>query len=356
MSGTSLDGVDAVLADFRARPWRLVASFHLPYPENLRERLLALHEPRKNELHWAALIGVELSRIYAEAADGVLAAAGIPPGEVAAIGCHGQTVRHQPRWGYSIQLGNPAWLAELTGITVVADFRSRDLAAGGEGAPLVPAFHRALFQDPARHRVVVNIGGIANLTDLPPKGKARGFDCGPGNLLLDAWARLHRGTPFDRNGAWGKTGKALPGLLSALLEDEFFHRPPPKSTGRDHFNLAWLTDFLSGAESPEDVQATLLALTAEAIARAVAEYCPGTEQVFLCGGGARNQALEEELSRRLAAPVEVETTDALGVPAEGVEAFAFAWLARQTLLGRPGNLPAVTGARGERILGAIYKA
>jgi anhydro-N-acetylmuramic acid kinase len=246
-------------------------------------------------------------------------------------------------------------LAELSGIAVICDFRSRDIAAGGEGAPLVPAFHRAVFARADRHRVIVNIGGIANLTDLPPAGAVTGFDCGPGNLLLDHWAQQHLGQPFDRDGAWARTGRQIPDLLARLLADEYFRRPPPKSTGRDAFDRDWLTQWLSGADAPADVQATLLALTAGCIAEAIEKFCTGAQEVYVCGGGARNVALCALLAQQLA-PRGVAATDLLGVDAEHVEALAFAWLARQTLKSQPGNLPAVTGARGPRVLGAIYPA
>jgi anhydro-N-acetylmuramic acid kinase len=282
----------------------------------------------------------------------------VAPTDIAAIGVHGQTVRHRPDLGYTTQIANPARLAEATGITVVADFRSRDIAAGGQGAPLVPALHAALFASNAVHRVIVNLGGIANLTDLPPHGEVRGFDTGPGNTLLDGWCERHTGAPFDRDGAWAASGRIARELLAELASDAYFAAAPPKSTGRDHFNPAWLQralEQLRAAPQPVDVQRTLLVLTAATIARAIAEQCRGATEIVLCGGGANNAALVRELAAALA-PRRLTTTAALGISVEQVEALAFAWLAREALSGRPGNLPSVTGARGARILGAIYRA
>ncbi|MEW6313090.1 MAG: anhydro-N-acetylmuramic acid kinase [Pseudomonadota bacterium] len=354
MSGTSLDGIDAVLADFgRVSP--LVSSYYQPYPAALRERILALHAPGQNELHLAAVLANDLSRAYAAAMNALLQLAGVDARAIAAIGCHGQTIRHRPDLGYTLQLVNGALLAELTGIRVVCDFRSRDIAAGGEGAPLVPAFHQAMFQHPDCSRVIVNIGGIANLTILPVSKKVLGFDCGPGNLLMDAWIKRHRGLDYDANGDWAQSGTAIPTLLHALLSHEYFDRPPPKSTGRDLFHLEWLEKFLSGSEAPEDVQATLLELTAETIARAVRNYCGDAREVYLCGGGARNRALTERL-RALLADMKTGVTEELGINADWLEALAFAWLAQRTLAGETGNLPDVTGALGPRVLGAIYPA
>lgn len=357
MSGTSLDGVDAVLADFSAESPQLIASQHIGFDGTLRAELLALNQPSENELERAALAANQLARHYAMAVQALLAQQQINAQQVAAIGCHGQTVRHRPELGYTLQLNNPALLAELTGISVVADFRSRDIAAGGQGAPLVPAFHAAAFSHPLKHRVIVNIGGIANLTDLPVDGKIIGFDCGPGNMLLDAWCAAHTGHAFDDNGAWAASGKMIPALLTALLQEPYFQQRPPKSTGRDLFNSAWLQPFLRADYAPHDVQATLLQLTVQTISQAIKDYCAGAQEVFVCGGGARNGALMNALRHAFAEnTLPVALSDALGVPAEHVEALAFAWLARQTLQGEAGNLPAVTGAQHPCVLGAIYPA
>ena len=355
MSGTSLDGVDAVLADLSMDRPRMVGHRHRDFAPSLRIELLALNQSAGDELRRAALAANDLAREYASVVNTLLAQYSVNARTVNAVGCHGQTVRHQPADGYTIQLVNASLLAELTGTKVICDFRARDIAAGGQGAPLVPAFHRAVFASPDKHRVIVNIGGIANLTDLPPAAAVTGFDCGPGNLLLDAWVQQHLKQPFDRHGAWARTGKVIPELLAGLLADDYFRRPPPKSTGRDTFSSDWLTPRLTGTDKPADVQATLLALTATCIAEAIGKFCAGAQEVFVCGGGARNGALRELLSAQLA-PRDVAATDLLGISAEQVEALAFAWLARQTLQSLPGNLPSVTGARGARVLGAIYPA
>ena len=358
MSGTSLDGVDAVLAEIApAGQVRLLQSHYLPYPDSLRARLLALHAPQPGEIHLAALAANELARLYADATRTLLG--DIPPVSVRAIGCHGQTLRHCPADGYTLQIGNAALLAELTGIAVVADFRSRDIAAGGQGAPLVPAFHAEVLGHATIHRVVANLGGIANITDLPPGGAVRGWDTGPGNMLLDAWIKRHQGTHYDRDGAWAASGKANSGLLASLLKHNYLRRPPPKSAGREQFNLEWLDAILAGLGqkdiAPVDVQATLLEFTASSLCETVRRECPGMQELYVCGGGAHNGALMRRISALLPG-ARVDTTTALGIDPDWMEALAFAWLARQTLHGVPGNLPAVTGACGPRILGAIHPA
>ncbi len=353
MSGTSLDGVDAVLVDFSDSHPRALATFWLPYSAAIRQQTLQLQSAQHDEIHSAALLSNELARCYAQAVRELLTSAGASAAQVAAIGCHGQTVRHQPAAGYSVQLNNPALLAELCGIAVVADFRSRDIAAGGQGAPLVPAFHAAAFGDPGRHRVILNIGGIANLTDLNPGQAVRGFDCGPGNLLMDAWIERHQGRRYDEAGRWASQGQVLPELLRRLLAADFFSASPPKSCGRDEFNTAWLESHLAGGERPENVQATLLELTALSASQAIGRWCGSPGQLFVCGGGAHNQALMARLQQHLP-DCRVANTDALGLAADWVEALAFAWLAWRTLRGEPGNLAEVTGASGPRVLGAIY--
>jgi anhydro-N-acetylmuramic acid kinase len=353
MSGTSLDGVDAVLADFSATPPKTLATAWLPYSSDLRKQALQLQTAGHNELHVAALLANELARYYAQAVQQVLVGTNISPHQIAAIGCHGQTVRHHPSEGYSLQINNPALLAELTGITVIADFRSRDIAAGGQGAPLVPAFHAEVFGSPSRHRIVLNLGGIANLTDLNPNRSAWGYDCGPGNVLMDAWAELHTGKRYDAGGHWAAQGHLLPTLFSKLAAHKFFSAPPPKSCGRDEFNLSWLTELLDGSERPEDVQATLLELTALTVTDAIQRWCGAPAELLVCGGGVHNTTLMEHLRQHLPG-CRIASTEFLGQPPDWVEAVAFAWLAWRTLNGQPGNLPAATGAVGPRILGAIY--
>ena len=355
MSGTSADGVDAVLIRFGSGQPQILGTRYQPFPAALRRRILALQAPAPDELHEAALVGNDLARQYAATVRQLLHDASTAPGAVRAIGCHGQTIRHRPDSGYTLQLLNGALLAELTGIAVVCDFRSRDVAAGGQGAPLVPAFHASVFASRHAHRVIANIGGIANVTDLPTQGVVRGFDTGPGNVLLDLWSEKHLGTAHDENGNWARTGHVLPDLLESLRDYDFFGRLPPKSTGRDEFHLPWLESRLNGSEDPKDVQATLVQLTAQTLARAVQEHCSGADEIYVCGGGAHNSTLMQAV-RDAAGPVAVSTTDALGIDADWVEACAFAWLAMKALNGEPGNLPSVTGAAGPRILGAIYRA
>lgn len=354
MSGTSLDGIDAAMIAFdAAHPTGLLIDkqFH-HYPAALRQQILDIHDTGIDELHRAALIANELADRYAETVNSLIASSQIRP---TAIACHGQTVRHRPEAGYTIQLINAARLAEQTLTTVIADFRSRDIAAGGQGAPLVPAFHAAAFRHPQRHRVIVNIGGIANLTNIPPAGNILGFDCGPGNALLDAWCQLHTGQAFDRNGDWGAQGKIIQELLEKYLEHPYFTLAAPKSAGREQFNLAWVTGKLQGNEAPQDVQATLLQLTALGIADAIKHYCTGATEIYVCGGGAHNSALLSAL-RSLMPAFRIDLTDTLGIQADWLEAHAFAWLGWQTLQGKAGNLPDATGARHPCILGAIYPA
>ena len=361
MSGTSLDGIDGVLADFSGE--RMVVSHHAsaPFQPELRAELMALNTPGNNELHRAALAGNALSRAYAEVVHTLLQQSALPASAVQAIGAHGQTVRHRPQefdsTGYTLQLGNPALLAELTGIAVVADFRSRDVAAGGQGAPLVPAFHQGVFGRASETLLVLNIGGISNLSVLAADGAVLGFDCGPGNALMDHWCQLHTGQPFDAGGAWAASGKVLPGLLASLLDEPFLHKPPPKSTGRDLFNPPWLARHLErfGTAAPADVQTTLTEFTASACAASANSYVINSKTLAVCGGGALNDHLMHRLQAACPA-LQVVATDTLGLPALQVEAAAFAWLARQSLQGLPGNLPGVTGASGLRVLGALYPA
>ena len=357
MSGTSLDGIDAVLTDLNSQPPLLLNTFYQPYDKNLRGQILDLHQSGNNELHLAAMLSNKLAHCYAKTVTNLLNKHKIKAQSITAIGCHGQTVRHcpQPENNYSIQLGNASLLAELTGITVVADFRSRDIAAGGQGAPLVPAFHQLLFQDSGINRVIVNIGGISNITSLASNKKIVGFDCGPGNILMDSWCQRHLGTIYDKDGTWAESGETIPTLLEELMSLKFFSAPPPKSTGREIFNLTWLEKYLSGNESPQDVQATLLQLTSRTITDAILIWFPDTTEVYLCGGGARNIALTSKIKISLPGK-KVAPTDVLGTNADWLEAFAFAWLAKQTIEGIPSSIPSVTNAKGERILGAIYQA
>jgi anhydro-N-acetylmuramic acid kinase len=355
MSGTSLDGADAALVDFSDGSPRTLAFATVPFSPALRDRILALCEPGRDPVDLAAEVTLELSELYANAVEGVLAAGRVAHAQVGAIGCHGQTVRHRPDLGYTVQLNDPARLAELTGIAVVADFRRRDMAAGGQGAPLVPAFHESVFRHPSRARAVVNIGGISNVTWLPPGGRTLGFDCGPGNVLLDGWARRHLGKLFDEDGQWASQGSTDAALLARLMSEPFLQSPPPKSTGRELFRLDWLEQRLPREYRAADVQATLTDFTAQSIVGAIDRFCRATDEIYLAGGGARNAALVGRIST-LAGGRPVAPTDSLGVPTAHVESMAFAWLAMKCLRRQPIDLTAITGAREPRVLGAIYPA
>ena len=367
MSGTSLDGVDGVLVQWDGQQrMHMLAYATQGFPADLRQELLALNSPEgRNELHRAALASNAISRAYAEVVQQLLRQTGATPSQVRAVGAHGQTVRHQPQLhdgtGYTLQLQNPALLAERTGITVVADLRSRDMAAGGQGAPLVPAFHQGVFSRPDRSTAVLNIGGIANISLLPASSAATpvmGFDCGPGNALMDWWCLQHTGAAYDDQGQWAAGGTVQPALLQQLLAEPFLQLAPPKSTGRDLFNPSWLhaqLQTLPHMPSAQDVQATLTAFTAHSCAQAVLQHAPDSDSLLVCGGGALNTELMRQL-QTLLPHAQVQNTAARGLPPLQVEAAAFAWLARQCMHGLPGNLPAVTGAAGPRILGAIYPA
>ncbi|OIP18724.1 MAG: anhydro-N-acetylmuramic acid kinase [Comamonadaceae bacterium CG2_30_57_122] len=370
MSGTSLDGVDGVLVDLAGARLQVLASASQAFEPAFRAELLSLNTPGHNELHRAALAGNAIAAHYAEVVAALLvqaAALGISTQDIRAIGAHGQTVRHQPQRrsetaagaGYTLQLLNPSLLAELTAIDVVADLRSRDVAAGGQGAPLVPAFHRRVFGNPQAMMAVLNLGGIANLSVLPadPAAPVLGFDCGPGNALMDAWCLQHTGQAFDADGAWAACGQCVPELLARLLDEPYFSMPPPKSTGRDLFSLQWLQDKLQGFEAarPQDVQATLAELTCSPCIASVSSYAKNSAELIVCGGGAFNLHLMQRLQAGLPGCI-VRSSDAHGLPALQVEAAAFAWLAQQAVNRQPGNLSAVTGAAGPRILGGIYPA
>jgi anhydro-N-acetylmuramic acid kinase len=367
MSGTSLDGVDGVLARLdSAGQLEVLAHDFVPFDATFRSELLALNQSGPNELHRSALAGNAISRHYADVVAGLLQQTQLQPSQVSAIGAHGQTVRHRPlefdahparQWpavGYTLQLINPALLAELTGIDVVADFRSRDLAAGGQGAPLVPAFHQGVFGQPGRCMAVLNIGGISNLSVLKADGSVLGWDCGPGNALMDHWCATHKGAAFDRDGAWAAEGRVLNGLLDDLMAEAFLHRAPPKSTGRDLFNPTWLLARLPKAALPaQDVQATLTEFTARACAQDVLRHAADAKTLIVCGGGALNGHLMHRLALHLPG-LQVISSELRGLPPLQVEAAAFAWLAFKTVRRETSSLPSVTGAQGARVLGAIY--
>lgn len=364
ISGTSTDGIDTAIVRFGddGRSAELLFGRTYAWPSDLRARLVELGQ-RGVELTLDDIgeLDTRIGRIFADAAAHALRDSGIARTRIAAIGSHGQTLRHRPQGDhpFTMQLGDPNLIAETCGVRVVADFRRRDVAAGGHGAPLLPALHAALLTAPQEQRAVVNLGGIANITLLPPTseahGEVRGFDTGPANALMDAWCLRHTGAGYDRDGAFALSGRVDTALLSKLLQEPWFSLPAPKSTGRDQFHLGWLERHLSGQESPPDVQATLLALTARTVADALNAAQPGTARLIACGGGVHNPALMRALAATLPR-VTVESSAAHGLDPDLVEAMGFAWLARQTVLGLPGNLPSVSGARGPRVLGAIYSA
>jgi anhydro-N-acetylmuramic acid kinase len=376
MSGTSLDGVDAVLvhlgpdsASGSDRKPKVLGFAHLPFASALRAELLSLNTAGQQDLHRAALAANAVAQTYAQVVEQVLADSGQSAADITALGAHGQTVRHRPGefdgWGYTIQLLNGALLAELSGVAVVCDFRSRDVAAGGQGAPLVPAFHARVFGRPGEDVAVLNLGGMANLTLLPgdPSQPVLGFDCGPGNVLLDLWCQQHLGRAYDADGAWGAGGQVIAGLLATALNEPYFAAPPPKSTGRDLFHADWMSSCLARCAVPtpaaQDVQATWAELTARTAISALAAHLPHAKRLVVCGGGAKNKHLMQRLLQLCQADLaglQVQTSDADGVPADQVEALAFAWLARAAIERHPGNLASVTGAKGPRILGALYPA
>lgn len=358
MSGTSMDGIDAALVRLGDRQCDTIATVHHPYPAELRQALMvASRAPDKTTIDTIGDLDHWVGSCFSDATNTLLDAAATEPASVCAIGSHGQTLRHRPHAErpFTLQIGDPNIIANGTGITTVADFRRRDLAAGGEGAPLAPAFHQWLFADKNVARVVLNIGGIANITVLPGNDDdVSGFDTGPGNGLMDAWTQQEQNRPFDDGGAWARSGEIRPDLLSQMLADPYFSLQPPKSTGFEYFNLDWLLKHAGGSAIPAaDIQATLLALTARSIAAAIESHAPTSDQVLVCGGGIHNISLMDSL-QRLVHPIQCSSTQEHGLDPDWVEAAAFAWLARQTLRQRPGNLPSVTGARAAQILGGIY--
>lgn len=361
ISGTSADAIDAVAVRFQGDGPEPLAALAMPWPPPLRRRLLDLAQgDGRTSLDALGDLDQAVADAFADAALAVMARAALDPGEVGAIGSHGQTVWHRPGAArpFTVQLGDPSRIAERTGCAVVADFRRRDIAAGGQGAPLMSAFHAAVLARAGEHRAVLNLGGIANLTVLPadPALPVRGFDTGPASALLDAWAQRHLDAPIDRDGAFAAGGTVIPALLEALLAEPWFALPAPKSTGREVLNLDWLARRGDPAGlAPADVQATLVELSARTVADALRREAPATRRVLACGGGVHNPVLMAALARALA-PATLASTATLGVDPDYVEATGFAWLARQTLAGRAGNLPSVTGARGPRVLGGIYPA
>lgn len=355
MSGTSLDGIDAVLADFSHPQPKLIANHYNKFAPELRQTILSLCHPGADEINRLGELDVILGKHFAATVKTLLQKNNLSSNIIRAIGSHGQTIRHHPERQFTLQIGDPNIIAAETGITTIADFRRRDVALGGQGAPLVPAFHQAVFAKQNANRVILNIGGIANITLLPKKPSSftvLGFDTGPGNTLLDAWTEKHLQQPFDKNGEWAAQGKINIALLKILLADNFFKLEPPKSTGREYFHLNWLEKHFSASENPVDIQTTLTELTAQTIINAIKKYFSDGE-ILVCGGGMHNLFLINRL-RELAKNFSIESTEKYGIHPNWVEATAFAWLAKQTCEGRPGNLASVTGATKEAILGGIY--
>lgn len=359
MSGTSADSIDAALVAFDKGGHHLLSALSYPLAPSLKTEIHALAHPGANEIARMGALDQQLGEAFAEAVSQLLIEAGVAAGDVTAIGSHGQTIRHEPAHNggvrFTLQIGDPNIIAEQTGILTVADFRRRDIACGGQGAPLAPGFHAAQFRAETP-RCIVNVGGIANVTNLPPAGPVVGFDTGPGNTLLDAWIQHCLGKPFDDSGSWAASGKVDGELLNRMMEHPFLQLAAPKSTGREDFNLPWLQELLADCSHlvmPADVQATLLEFTACTIAQAIKSYCERGTSVYICGGGAHNQQLLQRLQAHIP-DSQVHTTEALGLHPDWVEAVAFAWLAKQYIDGQPGNLPSVTGARAPVVLGAAY--
>ncbi|HDK38062.1 MAG TPA: anhydro-N-acetylmuramic acid kinase [Thiolapillus brandeum] len=362
MSGTSMDGIDAVIVRFHNDQPQLVNSLSHPWPRALQDRLSQLTTNHTVTLQELGQLDLLCGRQFAAATLQLLSKANIDTKEICAIGSHGQTIFHHPQAPvpFSFQIGDPNTIAERTGITVVADFRRRDMAAGGQGAPLVPAFHQALFHHPQRNRVILNIGGIANITILAADGTIKsGFDTGPGNCLMDRWIQKNLSRPYDQDGSWAQTGKVQQPLLEQLLDDAYFSQEPPKSTGTEYFSMAWLDQHLATCPQPkaQNIQATLLQLTANSIQQAIQHWAAETQEVLVCGGGVHNSTLIDALTQQLGnTPVITTAQSTAAIDPDWVEAIAFAWLARQTLHGKTGNIPAVTGASHPVVLGGIYPA
>ncbi|WP_415890143.1 anhydro-N-acetylmuramic acid kinase [Neptuniibacter sp. SY11_33] len=359
MSGTSLDGIDAVVVRFTPK-FEMVATHAEEIPATLKNDILTLTQPGDHEIDLMGKVDRSLGELFAITVNNLLSKNGLSAEQVSAIGSHGQTIRHRPEFGFTLQIGDANQIAELTGITTVADFRRRDMAANGQGAPLVPAFHHAMLHSHDSNRILLNIGGMANLTFLPKSEEQNilGFDTGPGNVLLDAWIKHSRDLPFDQNGEWALSGSVNKDLLEQLSSIEYFSEPPPKSTGREQFNLAWLQQTLATLPNikAEDVQRTLLELTATSSTNAIKAHIPSQVfELYICGGGSFNQALTQRISDLLP-NIHVSNSDDIGIDADWMEAAAFAWLAMRCLEGKVGNNPNVTGAKGNRILGAIYQA
>ena len=354
MSGTSLDGIDIALVKIDKKKISVVDFLHINYSSRLKENIIKLHFPKNNELEKSFMLSNKLAILTGKGINSLLLKNSLSVKQIKGVGYHGQTIRHRPDRGYTIQIGNADLLSELTNLTIISNFRNRDIAAKGQGAPLVPAFHKDLFFSKTKNRVILNIGGISNITYLPTNGLLTGFDCGPGNILMDHWIKHNRNLNFDKNGNWAKKGKVIHDLLKYFLKDNFFKKKPPKSTGRDLFNLGWIKKGIKKTYSSEDIQRTLIELTAISILDAIKKNCSRANEVYICGGGAKNVFLIEILKSKT--HLSIKTTGDLNLPEQQVEAVAFAWLANQTLNKKFNNSPDVTGAKGFRILGSIHQS
>ena len=352
MSGTSLDGIDIVLINQANKAIKIIEFIQIPYNVNTKKEFLSLHTGQHSDLEHSIRLSLFHAKITASGIKKILKKYKLEAKDIKCIGYHGQTIRHYPQSGYSIQLGNANLLSELTNITVVSDFRNRDIVAGGQGAPLVPAFHNEYFFKKNKNRIIINIGGISNITYLPDNKKIIGFDCGPGNILLDHWIKIQHNKNFDNFGKWAKSGKLIEELLFNFQKDLFFEKLPPKSTGRELFNIDWLNKFNINDYSPHDVQRTLLELTAVTINKAIQQFCSGFDEIYVCGGGSKNKFLIERLVKIIGG--NINTTDKLNIPSQQVEAIAFAWLAKKCVQKQYNNSPTVTGSLGPRILGTIH--
>ena len=352
MSGTSLDGIDIVLIDQNNRNIKIIEFIHISYNEDIKKRLLLLHLDQKSDLRHSIEMSLDHARLTANGIKKVLKKNKLQAKDVKCIGYHGQTIRHYPENGYSVQVGSANLLSELTNITVVSDFRNRDIAAGGQGAPLVPAFHNEFFFKKNKNRLIINIGGISNITYLPTSKNIIGFDCGPGNILLDHWVKFQQNKNFDNLGRWAKSGEIIEDLLLKFQKDSFFKKIPPKSTGRELFNLDWLNKFDIKNYPTEDIQRTLLELTVVTINESIRKFCSSVDEIYICGGGSKNKFLVERLE--VITGVTINTTDKLNIPSQQVEAIAFAWLAKKCIKKQFNNSPTITGSSGPRILGTIH--
>jgi len=352
MSGTSLDGIDIVLIDQNNKSIKIIEFIHMPYNSNTIKDFLKLHSDQNSDLKHSILMSISHAKITAKGINKILKKHKLMGKDIECIGYHGQTIRHYPESGYSVQLGSANLLAELTNISVVSDFRNRDIVAGGQGAPLVPAFHNEFFFKKNKNRLIINIGGISNITYLPTSKNIIGFDCGPGNILLDHWVKIHHNKNFDNLGRWAKSGEIIEDLLLKFQKDLFFKKNPPKSTGRELFNIDWLNKFDIKNYPAEDIQRTLLELTVVTINNSITKFCSSVDEIYICGGGSENKFLVERLE--IIAGVTINTTDKLNIPSQQVEAIAFAWLAKKCIKKQFNNSPTITGSSGPRILGVIH--